>query len=167
MYEGGIREPLIVRWPGHTESGSISRVPVIGTDFYPSFLEIAGATRPRQPLDGVSLVPLLNGEPASEAFTERPLFWHFPAYLEAGRMIGPWRTTPAAAVRRGDFKLMEFFEDNRLELYDLGSDISETRDLSGSMPEKVAELHALMVRWRETVDAYVPSELNPEYDPGR
>jgi arylsulfatase A-like enzyme len=167
LYEGGIREPLIVRWPGHTRPGSISRVPVIGTDFYPSLLEISGARGPRQPLDGISIVPLLQGKPTPLEFTDRPLFWHFPAYLEAGQMIGPWRTTPAGAVRLGDYKLLEFFEDGHLELYDLSRDVGEESDLSAAMPEKTAELHALMVQWRETVDAYVPSELNPEYDPGR
>ena len=167
LYEGGVREPLVVRWPGHTDPGSISRVPVIGTDLYPTLLEITGAPRPRQVLDGVSIVPLLNGDPAPLELTDRPLFWHFPAYLEAGQMIGPWRTTPAAAVRYGDYKLIEFFEDGRLELYDLAADLGEADDLSDAMPEKVAELHEIMVRWREEVDAYVPSELNPAYDPGR
>ncbi len=167
LYEGGIREPLIVRWPGFTRPGSISRVPVIGTDLYPSLLEITGAAPPRQVLDGVSIAPLLMGRPAGIELTDRPLFWHFPAYLEGGRMIGPWRTTPVAAVRMGDYKLIEFFEDGRLELYDLAADIGEERDLSIEMPEKVAELRAVMQQWREGVGAYVPSELNPDYDPGR
>ncbi len=167
LYEGGIREPLIVRWPGRTPAGSISRVPVIGTDLYPTFLEMAGVERPQQPLDGVSIVPLVRGDPAPVELTERPLFWHFPAYLEAGQMIGPWRTTPVAAVRLGDYKLIEFFEDGRRELYDLGADVGESNDLSATMPEKVAELGAVMERWRVEIGAYVPSELNPDYDPGR
>jgi arylsulfatase A-like enzyme len=167
LYEGGIREPLIVRWPGRTTPGAISRVPVIGTDVYPTFLEVAGVDAPEQPLDGVSIVPLLQGGPVPRALAERPLFWHFPAYLEAGRNTGPWRTTPVAAVRQGDYKLLEFFEDGRLELYDLGADVGETTDLAGAMPDKVAELAALMQAWRGAIGAYVPSELNPEYDPGR
>jgi len=100
-------------------------------------------------------------------FADRALYWHFPAYLEAGQMIGPWRITPAAAVRQGDFKLIEFFEDGRLELYNLALDIGEERELSAFMPEKARQLHTLMQSWRESVGAYVPSELNPEYDPGR
>jgi len=179
LYEGGVRVPLIVRWPGHVEPGSTSEVPVIGTDFYPTLLDISGASRPEQPLDGLSVVPLLEAGGGaddqladSEAgmppqFADRALYWHFPAYLEAGQMIGPWRITPAAAVRRGDFKLIEFFEDGRLELYNLALDVGEERELSAFMPEKTRELHILMQSWRESVGAYVPSELNPEYDPGR
>ncbi len=175
LYEGGIREPLIVRWPGHTAPGSVSDVAVIGTDFYPTLLEVSGAARPDQPLDGLSIVPLLenvaggraNRSRAPQAFADRALYWHFPAYLEGGRAIGTWRTTPAAAIRRGDFKLLEFFEDGRLELYNLAVDVGEQNEISAFMPEKASELHALMQSWRESVDALVPSDLNPEYDPGR
>ncbi len=175
LYEGGIREPLIVRWPGHTEPGSVSDVAVIGTDFYPTLLEISGAARPDQPVDGLSLVPLLenvaggraNRSPVPQPFADRALYWHFPAYLEGGRTIGTWRTTPAAAIRQGDFKLLEFFEEGRLELYNLAVDVGEQHDVSASLPEKTSELHELMQSWRQSVGAYVPSELNPEYDPGR
>jgi arylsulfatase A-like enzyme len=173
LYEGGIRVPLIVRWPGHVQPGSSSDVPVIGSDFYPTLLQISGAARPEQPLDGLSLVPLLETDSSGDtgtptSFADRALFWHFPAYLEAGARIGPWRITPAAAVRRGDYKLIEFFEDGKLELYDLANDIGEEHDLAASMPDRVGELHELMQSWRESVGAYVPAELNPDYDdPGR
>ena len=190
LYEGGIREPLIVRWPGHTESGSSADTPVIGVDFYPTFLELAGAGRPDQVLDGLSMVPLLDAGAAAmvpllaavaaragadlsgraaelAAFAERPLFWHFPAYLEGNRNTdGPWRTSPVGAVRQGDYKLIEFFESGTLELYDLGEDLGEANDLAAEMPAKVEELHALMRSWRESVGAYVPTELNPDFDPG-
>jgi arylsulfatase A-like enzyme len=173
LYEGGIREPLIIRWPGHTVPASATDIPVIGTDFYPTLLQISGAPRPAQPLDGVSLVPLIDNasrspdQSALQRLADRPLYWHFPAYLEAGAMMGPWRTTPVAAIRRGNFKLLEFFEDGHLELYDLAADIGEQNDLSDTMPDTTRELHELMQRWREDVGAYVPTELNPDYVPGR
>lgn len=179
LYDGGIREPMIVRWPGHTEPGSSIDTPVISVDFYPTILEIAGVHHPDQVLDGLSIVPLLNAgivaqgedEPSAgvtelAAFTGRPLFWHFPAYLEGNRNTdGPWRTTPVGAVRQGDYKLVEFFEDGSLELYDLGTDIGEGNDLAEQMPGKVRELHDLLIGWRDAVGAYVPTVLNPEYDP--
>ncbi len=164
LYEGGIREPLVVRWPGHVAPGSSSDTPVIGTDFYPTLLAMAGAGLPvAHELDGVSLLPILT---RGGALRERPIFWHFPAYLEADRSVeGPWRTTPAGAVRFGDFKLIEFFEDGRLELYDLARDIGEEHNLANEMPDKTRELHDLLLDWREAVNAPVPTERNPAYDP--
>jgi len=172
LYEGGIREPMIVRWPGHVEAGISSEVPVISVDFFPTIVDMAGADRPTgQALDGLSLVPLLvagadpgQADAATAALAGRPLFWHFPAYLEGNRTIGPFRTTPAAAVRLGDYKLIEFFEDGKLELYDLRDDIGEANDLADQMPEKVEELRAVMEAWRAAVNAPVPSALNPEFD---
>jgi len=164
LYEGGIREPMIVRWPGRVAAGTTNEVPVIGIDFYPTILEMTGAGRPRdQVLDGVSLMPLLGGT-EEEALEARPLFWHFPAYLEGNRAVGPFRTTPVAAVRLGDYKLIEFFEDGALELYNLRDDIGEEHDLSDAMPDKVRELQEAMDAWRVAVGADVPTELNPEYD---
>ena len=179
LYDGGVREPMIVRWPGHTEPGSSVDTPVISVDFYPTILEMAGVDHSARIVDGLSIVPLLSagvsarGEPepsgrAAEltALAERPLFWHFPAYLEGNRNTdGPWRTTPVGAVRQGDYKLIEFFEDGSLELYDLGTDIGETNDLAEQMPGKVRELHNLIIGWRDAVGAYVPTVLNPAYDP--
>ena len=164
LYEGGIRVPLAVHGPGIRAAGRTDATPVIGTDLYPTILEMAGAALPPgQPLDGVSLLPLL----AEQApLASRALFWHFPVYLEAYRgMSGPWRTTPAGAVRQDDYKLIEFFEDGRLELYNLHDDIGEQNDLAETMPDKVQELHALLQNWRASVQAPVPSELNPAYDP--
>ena len=175
LYEGGIREPAIVRWPGRIRPGSTCDVPVIGLDFYPTLLEMAGVRRePGQVLDGESLVPLLTGKGTLHRDT---LFWHFPAYLESFRSRGKaaaskdgrirevdlWRTTPAGAVRQGDFKLIEFFEDGRLELYNLREDISERDDLAQALPEKVRALHALLLDWRREVNAPVPVELNPDF----
>ncbi len=164
LYEGGIRVPLIVRWPGEVEPGGVTDSRVIGTDLYPTILEIANAPSPDgQVLDGVTLLPVLTGD---GALPERPLFWHFPAYLEADRSVaGPWRTTPAGAVRLGDYKLIEFFEDGTTELYDLRSDIGESNDLAEEMPEKVAELKALLDEWRAATGAPIPTEPSPDYDP--
>ena len=127
----------------------------------------------------VAMLPLLDAAVAARAgaelsgraaelaaFAERPLFWHFPAYLQGNRnTAGLWRTSPVGAIRQGDYKLIEFFESGALELYDLGEDLGEATDLAAEMPAKVEELHALMRSWRDSVGAYVPTELNPEYDP--
>jgi arylsulfatase A-like enzyme len=164
LYEGGIREPMIVRWPGKAKGGTVCDVPVIGIDFYPTMLDIAGAPKPAgQVFDGESIVPLLRGD---KALKRDAIFWHFPAYLQ--RNYGwkeTWRTTPAGVVRRGDWKLIEYFEDGRLELYNLKEDIGEQNNLAQKMPEKAGELHELLKRWRKSVNAPVPTELNPAYKP--
>jgi arylsulfatase A-like enzyme len=163
LYEGGIREPLIVRWPGKVAADSRSDEPVISTDFYPTLLDIAGLEKPGDlVLDGVSLLPVLTGG----ALEPRALHWHFPAYLEANRgATSPWRTTPAAAVRMGSYKLIEFFEDSNLELYDLNADMAEEHNLAEEMPERAMALHAEMTAWRERLRAPVPRSRNPGYVP--
>jgi arylsulfatase A-like enzyme len=165
LYEGGIREPMIVRWPGKTRAGSVCDVPVIGIDFYPTMLDIAGAPKPAgQVLDGESIVPLLKGD---KGLKRDAIFWHFPAYLQ--RNYGwkeTWRTTPAGVIRRGDWKLIEYFEDGRLELYNLKDDIGEQNNLAHKMPDKTRQLHGLLKQWRKSVNAPVPTELNPAYSPG-
>lgn len=166
LYEGGIREPLIVRWPRHGRAGQKSDVPVIGIDFYPTILELAGVSPPpSQLIDGVSLAPLLGvGDP--KALKERALYWHFPAYLEAGPgSAEPFRTTPAGAIRQDGYKLIEFFEDGKLELYDLRRDIGEGDDLASAMPDKVRELHTRLRQWRARVGTSIPSQANPDFEP--
>jgi arylsulfatase A-like enzyme len=164
LYEGGIRVPLIVRWPGHVEGGAVSEIPVIGSDIFPTTLEMAGRTpREGQVLDGASLVPLLEGRGEPDP---RALYWHFPAYLEADASVeGPWRTTPVSAVRLGRYKLLNFFEDGRRELYDLLSDPSESVDLSSELISKTSELGELLERWWSETEAFIPSELNPLFVP--
>ncbi len=153
-YEGGIREPLIVRWPDVTKPDSVSNVPVTSTDFYPTMLQMAGLPlQPKQHCDGESLVPVLKGG----TLPERPLFWHYPHYHGSG-------SQPNGAVRLGDFKLIEWYEDMRTELYNLKEDIREKNDLSAKMPEKTAELLGLLHRWREEVKAQMPTP-NPKYNP--
>jgi len=161
LYEGGVRVPLFVRWPGVVKPASRCDEPVITVDFYPTLLEMAGASGPAgQPLDGESIVPLLKG---TGGLKRDAIFWHFPAYLQGGG--GTWRTTPAGAVRKGQWKLIEFFEDGRLELYNIVRDIGEKDDLAGKMPEKAKELHNLLRDWRKSVNAIVPTTLNPKYKP--
>ncbi|MHC4942106.1 MAG: sulfatase [Planctomycetota bacterium] len=166
LYEGGIREPLIISWTGTIAGGRNVSEPVIGTDFYPTILEMAGLPRPEgHVLDGRSLMPILQGDGSLD---REAIYWHFPAYLERSKGVkGPWRTTPAGAVRKGAYKLIEFFEDGRLELYDLEEDRGETRDLSGTLPDKTRELHRLLEAWRADLGAPVPGEKNPDYDPSR
>ena len=166
LYEGGIREPMIVRWPGTIKPGTHCDVPVISIDFYPTFLEIAGITKPKDlKLDGENILPLFTGK---KKFKKRELFWHFPAYLEAGNNLIPgliWRTTPVSVIRKGDWKLLEYFEDGHLELYNLDKDISESNNLAEQLPGKVKTLHKKLLKWRVKINAPVPLELNPDYDP--
>ena len=164
LYEGGIREPMIVRWPGVTPAGAVCAEPVIGIDIYPTLLEMCGVQPPAAyQLDGLSLVPLLE-DPQGELDRDA-LFWHFPCYLQ-GRGDphgGPFRTTPAGAIRMGDWKLIEWFETGRLELYNLADDLGESQDLSDANPDKRTELMARMRAWRERVDAPIPTTPNPRY----
>jgi len=165
LYEGGIRVPMAVRWPGKANAGSLCDVPVIGIDFYPTMLEMAGVPKPSgHILDGQSIVGLLTAKKSK--FKKRAIFWHFPAYLEAyNEKQWPWRTTPAGAVRQGNWKLIEFFEDGKLELYNIEDDIGEKNDLSDTLPDKVKELHRILVEWRKDVGAPIPTQKNPQYDP--
>lgn len=156
-YEGGVREPLLVKWPGVTAPGSLCREPMISTDYYPTFLEMAGLPpRPQQHQDGLSLVPLLKGG----AQAERPLFWHYPHYSNQGG-------GPGGAVRLGDFKLIEWFEDMRVELFNVRQDLGENNDLATTMPEKTAALRERLHAWRARVNAQMMTP-NPDYktDPG-
>jgi len=169
-YEGGVRVPAIVRWPGVTKPGSVSDTPVITMDWLPTLLEAAGlgvpASAGRMPpkggtpsTDGVSLVPLLRGTGTLPA---RDLFWHYPHhqhYQLGGAM-------PYGAIRRGDFKLVEHFNEMKVELYNLREDLSEARDLAAAQPQKVAELRDRLHAWRKEVGAQMPTP-NPNYNPAK
>ena len=154
LYEGGIREPMIIRWPKKGKAGTVCDEPVISTDFYPTMLDIAGLpAKPKQHCDGVSLAPLV-AKPGAK-LPERPLFWHYPHYGNQGG-------TPGGAVRLGDYKLIEFFEDNHVELYNLAKDIGEKHDLAAEMPEKAAELRKTLHEWRKSVNAAM-TRPNPNH----
>jgi arylsulfatase A len=151
-YEGGIREPLLIKWPGATQPGTRCSVPVCSIDFFPTLLEMAGAKVPG-PVDGLSLVPLLKG---TGGIDREALFWHYPHYWSRNRV------RPYGAVRAGDWKLVEFYEDMRVELYNLKDDLGEAHDLAKAKPEKTAELRTLLHNWRQSVDAQMPTP-NPDY----
>lgn len=154
LYEGGTRDPFIIRWPGVTTAGATCNVPTIHVDIYPTLLEIASAPKPPQTLDGESLVKVFR-DPKSK-LSRDAIFQHFPGYLGAGP--GFWRTTPVSLIQSGDWKLMEFLEDGHLELYDLSQDIGETKNLAESMPEKAKALRERLVAWRAEVKAPMPTK---------
>ena len=164
LYEGGIREPLLVKWPGVTKADSQCDEVVIGIDFYPTLLEMTGTKQPNDiKLDGLSFAALLR-DPNSKLDRDA-VYWHFPAFLQGkgDPNGGPFRTTPAGAIRSGDWKLIEWFETGRLELYNLKADISESKNLAESNPAKLKELHDKMKAWRTKVSAPVPTVPNPRY----
>ena len=161
LYEGGTRVPFIVRWPGVARPGAACNVPTIHVDVYPTFLEIARAPQPSQTLDGLSLVPLWRDPAATLA--RDAIFQHFPGYLGAGP--NAWRTTPVSLIHAGDWKLMEFLEDRRLELYNLRDDIGETKNLAQAMPEKAQELHAQLLAWRNAIKAPMPARKTSDTAP--
>jgi len=147
LYEGGIRVPLIIHWPGLTRPGSICTAPVSTVDFYPTFGEILGQKpEPGQVLDGLSLAGLLSGR--TEKLERQALYWHYP--LEKPHFLGG---RSSGAIRLGDWKLIEFFDDGRCELYNLADDLSEKKDLAAAMPAKVLELRKRLARWRAAVGA--------------
>ena len=154
-YEGGVRVPLIIKWPGVTRPGSICPVPVISADFFPTMLQIAGIKTPRGvTVDGESLVPLLG---QGRGWSRDAIYWHYPHYHPGG-------ATPYGAIRAGDWRLVEFFEDGHVELYNLRDDPEEKRDLAPTVPGKAMELRQRLQAWRAKVGAQMPT-LNPKYSP--
>ncbi len=166
LYEGGVRVPLLVDWPKVTRPNQVCDEPVIGVDIYPTLLELTGSKAPANyPLDGRSIVPLLKDP--KQTLGRDAIYWHFPAYLQ-GRGDphgGPFRTTPAGAIRMGDWKLIEWFESGRVELYNLADDLGESKNLADSEPSTRDRLMAEMKRWRADVNAPIPTKMNPRYDP--
>ena len=159
-YEGGTRVPFIVFWPGKTKAGSVCETPVISMDIFPTVLEIAGIQKftPKN-IDGISLVPLLK---QSGKLKRDTLFWHYPHYQHY--QLGG--TTPYGAIRSGDLKLIEYYDDMRVELYNLKDDLSEQHDLSSKQPKDVERLREKLHGWRKEVGAQMPTP-NPNYDPSR
>jgi arylsulfatase A len=160
LYEGGIREPLIVRWPGVVRPASTCSEPVTSVDFFPTLLEIAGVKdKTEKTIDGISLLPLL----AQKGRLNRPgIYWHYPHYHSSS--IGP-----CGAVRAGDYKLIEWFDEsicgpgNEFELYNLKNDIGEQNNLAKRMSERVEQLKKMLSNWRSEVNAQMLSP-NPDYD---
>jgi uncharacterized sulfatase len=158
LYEGGIRVPCIVRWPGKVSAAQQTSAIGSTIDFYPTFLEIAQASAPladRQPLDGVSLLPIFRNPSAN--LNRDTFYWHLPHYHHS---------TPASAIRQGDWKLIEFFEDGKLELYNLAEDLGEANNLATKFPDRAKSMQAALKAWRKDVQAQLP-QRNPGYDPAR
>ena len=166
-YEGGIREPMIIRWPATLKKGIKIETPVSGIDFYPTILDAAGIECVNL-LDGESLLPLMT---RNKPLKREALYWHIPIYLQAyhpakDQARDPlFRTRPGSAMRKGKWKLLEYFEDGALELYNLEEDPGESNNLDKKMPGKANELHQLMKEWRIETKAPVPTELNPMFVP--
>ena len=153
MYEGGIREPMMVRWPGVTKPGSVSASPVISTDFFPTILELAGIKyQPPARIDGVSFTTALRGKPHDRG----AIYWHYPHYGNQGG-------APSGAVRQGRWKLIEWYEDGRLELFDLETDIGESRNLAAGQPDRVRAMRAMLQRMLRETGAVMPAR-NDRFD---
>jgi arylsulfatase A-like enzyme len=152
QWEGGIREPFFIKWPGIVAPKSESHIPAIGTDFYPTLLEMAGLpSRPKQHVDGMSLVPVLKGN----SIKKRPLFWHYPHYGNQGG-------EPSSMIREGDWKLIYYHEDGRQELYDVVEDPGEEVDQGHSHPDRVDAMFKKLVAWLQATDARFPYH-NPHF----
>jgi len=161
LYEGGIREPLIVRWPGVVQKGSTCSEPVTSVDFFPTFLEILGlGNKAPNTIDGLSLLPLLR---KTGTLNRQAIYWHYPHYHSSS--IGP-----CGAVRVGDYKLLEWFDEticgpsNRFELYNLKIDIAEQNNLAEKMPGKTGQLSDMLANWRKKVGAQIMTP-NPDFNP--
>jgi arylsulfatase A-like enzyme len=154
QWEGGVREPFLIKWPGVVPPGSESWEPAIGTDFYPTLLEMAGLpARPAQHVDGLSLVPVLKGGD----MPDRSLFWHYPHYGNQGG-------EPSSMIRQGEWKLIYYHEDGHCELYHLERDPSEQVDLAATDPQRVQRMHAALMAWLKETQARMPFP-NPAFDP--
>jgi arylsulfatase A-like enzyme len=151
LYEGGTRVPLLVKWPGVTKAGTVSGTPACSIDFFPTILDLCGVKDDTK-VDGVSLRPVLRGE---GDLAPRALYWHYPHYCNQG-------ARPGGSVREGDYKLIEFFEDGRRELYNVKKDVGETHNLIEEKPEKAKELADKLAGWRKEVGARM-MRPNPDY----
>lgn len=155
LYEGGVRVPMIMRWPAGLPAGKIVKTPYINIDFYPTLIDLSGGDLPpEQALDGLNITEGIVKDD-SECHHDS-LFWHFPGYLQADIDKGIWRTTPCGSILKKKYKLIEFFETGRLELYDLKNDLSEKNDLFDKMPELVKKMHTELKLWRKNNNAPMP-----------
>jgi len=165
-YDGGIRVPFFFVWDNKIKAGQESDIPISNLDLYPTILEVAGIEKPKdQNLDGQSLLDIVEG---NNTQLDRPLFWHFPIYLQAADKQNEnrdvkFRTRPGSAVRYGDYKLHHYFEDNGFELYNLKNDIGEKNNLIAVEVEKANEMKAMLSKWQKETNAPIPTEINPDY----
>jgi arylsulfatase A len=155
LYEGGIRVPMIVRWPGVVASGSVCHEPTTTADLLPTFCQMAGGSPPNQPIDGLSMVPLLKT--GTTTFDRDAIFFHYPHYHHS---------RPASSIRSGDWKLIEFLEEGKLELFNLKDDIGESDNQASARPELAKRLQHQLASWRKSSGARMPT-ANPKHDPQR
>ncbi len=169
LFEGGVRIPTCMRWTGTIKAKSTCDTPITSVDFLPTFASLASAQLPTsQPVDGTDVSPLFHGKPIGD----RSIFWHYPLYLQGlgltidlpGGRTYSWRGFPSSSMRRGDYKLIEFHEDNTIGLYHLKDDPGEQKNLAATMPELAARLRAELDSWQAKTKAPIPTTLNPEYD---
>lgn len=166
-YEGGTRVPYIVKWANKIKGGTTNDAPITNLDFFPTFMKLLDIELPNIILDGENILPLLDGN----KIEERPLFWHFPIYLQAydkerdeGR--DPlFRTRPGSTILSGNWKLHHYYEDNGIELYNLENDLGEQNNVAEIYPEKSQELMGILNKWRQKTKAPIPTQLNPEFIP--
>ncbi|TWU32526.1 Arylsulfatase [Novipirellula artificiosorum] len=175
LFEGGIRIPTCMAWPNRIHPGSTCETPITFVDYLPTFAELAGTSlgQSKYPVDGVSLLPLMMGK----AISDRAIFWHFPLYADLDHGVAPgsfpvfgterpyWRGVPATVIRRGKYKLLYYYEDQSVKLFDVVRDQGESKDLSAKQPEIAARLLAELKEWTADVDAPVPDRINPVFNP--
>ncbi|NQZ60372.1 MAG: sulfatase, partial [Lentisphaeraceae bacterium] len=168
FYEGGVRVPTFMVWPTVIKAGTETNTPITSVDFLPTFAKMAQAKEPTsQPVDGVSILPLLRGK----KLPKRSIFWHYPLYLSGvkeGKVIPAfgtkekfWRAVPSSMICRGDWKLMHFFEDDSIRLYNVAQDIAESKDLSKENPEIAQKLFEELKAWQKETKAVIPDQQNP------
>ena len=154
MYEGAVREPLAVVWPGHIPAGTVSHEITTSPDFYPTLLELAGLPlQPQQHVDGVSLAGLLLGK--EDSLDREAVYWHYPHYGNQGG-------TPGSSLRSGRWKYIEFYEDNSRHLFDLETDVAEKKDVAAQHPDLVERFHGMLADWLRDCDAAFPTP-NPDF----
>lgn len=164
-YEGGVRVPCIIKWPSKIKEAKKTDIPITGLDIFPTLVDVVKDNNAYD-LDGVSLLPFLT---ENVSIKERALFWHFPVYLQGVNAKKDeardslFRTRPGSIIRKGEWKLHEYFEDGAIELYNLKTDVGEQNNLSDSYPEIVKELYTELQQWRKNTGAPIPDELNEEY----
>ncbi|MFT5127445.1 MAG: arylsulfatase A-like enzyme [Rhodothermales bacterium] len=170
LFEGGIRVPTCITWPKTIQAKSVTQTPITSVDFMPTFAELSGAPLPtNQPVDGKSIVPLLKGN----TLADRAIFWHYPLYLAGsgeGKVVSSfgtqdkaWRGVPSSVIRKGPYKLIHYFEDDSVALFNIDADRSESQDLAKKQPELAATLLAELSSWQKDVKAPIPSEINPNF----
>lgn len=173
FFEGGIRVPTCAAWPAVIKPGTRGDAALTSVDFMPTFAELAGASLPtNQPVDGRSFTKVLQGQAALQ---DRAIFWHYPLYLSGSgyNKVLPaygtdrmnWRAVPSSVIRKGDYKLIYYYEYENYKLFNLSDDLSEKNDLADAMPQKAKQLHAELMTWVKDTGAPVPSKPNPKFAP--